>query len=284
MYERALPQRRMTIEQNILPEFWNPPIIEAVLGVEFQPVAGWGVPHFGLFWQEIRADYPSFDVKLPLRNAPGGLAGEIGLAVVERPEVRCWFIDESQSRLLQLQDDRLVINWRKVRQEDAERYPKYTASRQIFEREWQRYHEFLKREGLGVPAVRACEVSYINHIEKGGVWRTFGDLHKVFTHWAPPTTETGLPSPDGVAVNMVYSLPKERLNLKLEIATAIRHADMKEVLQFTLTARGGPESSATEAVLNWLDRAHDVVAGAFKQLTTDQVRETWRGRREHGTI
>ncbi len=278
----------MSIEQNLLPEFWNPPIIEAVLSVEFQPIKGWGIPHFGLFWKEIRPEYPLFEVKPPLmtiaRPSATTRVPRVQLEFIDIPGVRCWFIDESQSRLLQLQDDRLIINWRKVRKDDALRYPKYSTNREVFEREWERYKDFLKREGLGSPMVNGCEVSYINHIEKGGCWNNFDDLHKVFTRWAPPSYESGLPSPDGVSVNLEYAMPKENLHLTLEIVTAIRHGDFREVLQFTLTARGGPDSGETEGILNWLDRAHDTVAKAFRQLTTEQVRDTWRERADYGNI
>jgi uncharacterized protein (TIGR04255 family) len=251
-------------------------------------VQGWGVPHFGLFWNEIRPEYPLFEVKSPLRTVSrtGGAASpaHVEFQLVDIPDLRCWFIDESKSRLLQLQDDRLIINWRKVRRDDTLRYPKYSANRASFEREWSRYREFLRREGLGDPPVTGCEVSYINHIEKGGCWKSFNDLHKVFTRWAPPSYEAGLPNPDAVSVSIGYEMPKENLRLDMEIVTAIRHGDFKEVIQFTLTARGVPDSGTTEDVLNWLDRAHDVVAKAFKELTTEQVRDTWRERSKHGNI
>jgi uncharacterized protein (TIGR04255 family) len=48
--------------------FDNPPIAEKVMGVEFTPLETWFAPHFGLFWHEIRKDYPNFEMKPPIIN------------------------------------------------------------------------------------------------------------------------------------------------------------------------------------------------------------------------
>ena len=49
-----------------LVDFESPPVVETVLGVEFAPIRGWAVPHFGLYWNEVRSEFPRFDVHAPL--------------------------------------------------------------------------------------------------------------------------------------------------------------------------------------------------------------------------
>src|SRR5208283_4765348 len=103
-----------------LPDFGNPPVVETVLGVEFAPLSKWGIPHFGLFWNGIRDEYPRFEVQPPLESAPekftkqDKLLPQISFQLVSHIPVRCWFVHQSDARLLQVQNNRFIHNWRKV--------------------------------------------------------------------------------------------------------------------------------------------------------------------------
>lgn len=80
------------------PKFKRPPVIETLLGVQFAPQRSFSVPHFGLFWSQIRSAYPNQEMKPPLGPevedfgmsvAPGG----VKVMLSTEPEARCWFID-----------------------------------------------------------------------------------------------------------------------------------------------------------------------------------------------
>ena len=45
-----------------LPEFVNPPVNETVLSIQFAPLTGFLIPHFGLYWSRIRSEYPECQV------------------------------------------------------------------------------------------------------------------------------------------------------------------------------------------------------------------------------
>lgn len=51
---------------SVTPKFLAPPLIETVLGVEFEPLSSWDIPHYGLFWQSIRQEYQNCIAKPPL--------------------------------------------------------------------------------------------------------------------------------------------------------------------------------------------------------------------------
>jgi uncharacterized protein (TIGR04255 family) len=159
----------MTSMLRTLPHFDDPPVVETVLGVEFVPLEKWHIPHFGLFWHDIRGEYPRFEVQPPLASPIEKFGQEAGppqrlaLEMLTHPPVRCWFIDRSEKRLLQVQNDRFIHNWRKAG--SVETYPHYENIRPLFEREWERFCLFLKSHDLGTPEVRQCEVTYVNHID-----------------------------------------------------------------------------------------------------------------------
>src|SRR5690349_12727580 len=110
----------MATERQSLPSFADPPVVETVLEVDFAPLVGWGVPHFGLFWAQIRDDYPQFELQPALLTPAEGTSEEdklirtIMVDLARQPPLRVWFLEKLGSRLLQVQHDRFIHNWRKV--------------------------------------------------------------------------------------------------------------------------------------------------------------------------
>jgi uncharacterized protein (TIGR04255 family) len=269
---------RMTKERT-LPDFDDPPVVETALGLEFAPLR-WSVPHFGLFWSEIREEYPRHQVQPPLDSVverfgddPRNRSG-LQIQFLRHPLLRCWFFDRSNSRLLQIQPDRFIHNWRK--QDLSDQYPHYENIWPIFEREWHRFCEFAMREEVGQPKVTQCEVTYVNQIERGPAWMSLADLGRVLTFWNESPSSSFLPPPEATLAKMAFVLPNLKARLHVELQLAIRNSDLKEVLQLTLTARGQPESGDLPDVRTWMDRAREAVVQSFVDLTTQRMHQLWR--------
>src|SRR5262245_1038548 len=49
-----------------LPDFDHPPAVETFIGFHFANLQNWKTPYFGLFWQEIRDEYPDAEVLPPI--------------------------------------------------------------------------------------------------------------------------------------------------------------------------------------------------------------------------
>jgi uncharacterized protein (TIGR04255 family) len=266
-----------------LPDFDDPPVIETYLGVEFLPLGKWAVPHFGLYWNEIRGEYPRFELQPPLASQIETFGKEtrqpqmVTLELLAQPPTRCWFIDKSGSRLIQVQNDRFIHNWRKMGPTDT--YPHYENIRPVFEREWNRFCDFLKANEIGSPEVRQCEVSYINHLDQGQGWQKFADLQEVVPSWSGVFSEGFLPAPEAIDVTTRFLLPNNQGRLHIHVQPAIRHADAKEVLQLTLTARGRPASADFADVLKWLDLGREWIVRGFADITTTKMHKLWKRRK-----
>jgi|SRR5579862_459859 len=264
----------------IVPDYDNPPVTETALGVLFTPVEGWQIPHFGLFWQNIKELYPTAEVNPPLAPdiEPAVLQfkqPEVPkLEIVSTPAVRCWFLNAPKTELIQLQNDRLIHNWRKV--SGSEPYPHYETTRPAFERDWTVFCEFLNSQGFGKPDIRQCEVTYVNHIDRGNGWESFADLPKVFPSWTGATSENYLPNPESASFNLSYPMPQNKGRLRITFIHAFRPSDAKETLQLTLTARGKPASSSTSDLLAWLDAGRESVVRGFTDFTSKSMHEIWR--------
>ncbi|OFW08460.1 MAG: hypothetical protein A3H27_17575 [Acidobacteria bacterium RIFCSPLOWO2_02_FULL_59_13] len=263
-----------------LPDFAQPPVDEVALSLQFPPIAGFTVPHFGLYWQWVRGDYPRSEIKPPITNiteefGPGvAFARQMRIALTDLPEVRCWYFDDSGNRLVQVQRDRFVINWRKVT--GAETYPRYPDLRDRLEREWTRFCEFLRNEGLERPKVNQCEVLYVNNIEYGKGWSGYGDLDQVIAALATPKAQNKfLPAPERMSMNVIYPLGESAGRLYVTFNPVVRARDGKEVLQMTLTARGAPKSASDDEVFAWLDLGRKWVVRGFADFTTDTMHKVW---------
>ena len=269
---------------NDLPSFDEPPVIETVLGVEFRPLNKLSVPYFGLFWKLIREEYPRCEA-LPPINQQEELFGDrskhlafsgLNIELLNRPHVRCWFREADDVRVLQVQQDRFVHNWRKQRVLDV--YPRYEQIRSIFEREWRRFLQFVNDEDLGPISITNCEVSYINHFEQGREWRTLHDLPRVIA-FCGDFQQANLPPAEGVQMAASFVNEQQNTRLRVNLQHAIRNQDLREVLQLTLGARGRPAGEgATGDILAWMDSARNWIVRTFVDVTTADMHRLWKRR------
>ena len=263
-----------------LPEFIEAPVIETLFGVQFKSLEKFSIPHYGLYWSRIRANYEQYEVHPPVRSIieqfGAGISKDpsIGFHLMRDPEVRCWFIDKSRSWLTQIQRDRFYHNWRKVKVDDV--YPRYEKIKPKFKEEWLRFCEFLDEADLGKPEVNQCEVMYVNHIEVGRDRDSYGQLNRVISCWSGSYSGTFLSEPESVNINAQYILPEKKGRLHIVVQPAIRRQDAKEVLQLNLTARGKPASSSLEDIIRWLDLGHEWIVRGFADFTTKEMHKIWR--------
>ncbi len=268
----------MTNSRPPLPEFGNPPVFETVLGVQFAPLTGFSILQFGLYWGLISKEYPHSDIKPPLPSIVEEFPKEqkpssVGIQFMSSPEARCWFVDSTETRVIQIQNDRYIHNWRKVRGDET--YPRYNRIKPKFVEEWQRFCGFLETQGIPAPEVNQCEVSYVNHIEKGKGWDSFSNLKDVTAYWTGTPSGTFLTEPESVSLVARFLMPDKKGRLHIEMQPAVRRHDATEVLQLNLTARGKPASSSLDDITDWLDLAHEWVVRGFTDFTTGTMHRIW---------
>lgn len=265
-----------------LPDFKHPPVNETVLSIQFAPIPDFGIPHFGLYWSRIKAQFPRFQVVPELASIQEQFGNPVqalsrlgieGLQLVTEPEVRCWFLDDSRTRLIQIQRDRLIHNWRQV--EGNEEYPRYPKVRATFYEEWQRFRRFLADESLAQPQVNQCEVTYVNHLEYERGWSGYGELSKAIAFWSGKGADGFLPSPERVGIDAHYCLPSESGRLHIAMVPILRARNSKQMLQLQITARGAPKGTDDDAIFAWLDLGREWVVRGFSDFTSANMHKLW---------
>lgn len=247
-------------------QYDNPPVTETVLGIEFRPLAAWQMPFFGLYWSRIRENYPKTVDQLPLPEESGGPGIMINLGPMP---IRCWFIDESDQWLIQVQNSRFISNWRKRSEVE---YPSYTLFRERFVNQYSLLQTLLAEEGFPEIHYFQAEVSYINQIDIGS---DFGKLSEIFPIFSKIEKGTFLPLPQGGGVNIVYPMPEERGRLFVGIQSILNHETAKEMLQLSVTAKTHIASNTSEAAFEALDYGHEWVVKGFTDFTSAEMHKIW---------
>lgn len=268
-----------------LPDFDRPPVIEVVLGVQFQGI-GLRPHHAGLLWSEYRERFPRVEEKPALDPAIERFGvppskPEPRLALLQGPPpIRFWFLSDTGGELVQVQRDRFIFNWRRV--EDDDEYPRYTTVEREFFAAYGTFVRFLGEQGLGAPEIGQCEVCYVNHIRPHeGLWSSHGEAAKAVTLLASGERDF-LPVPDEVNATASYVIADEdggplgRLRIQLQPRTDSESS--APVLGLQLTARGTPLGEGLDGVRAFLRLGHEWIVRGFVDATSPEMQSVW-GRR-----
>lgn len=266
-----------------LPDFRNPPLTETVLSLQFQPIDGLTGSHVGLLWQRFRQRLPLVEEHPPLQpvietfDLPSPKA-RINVTIEEKPPLpRVWFLNEGRTELIQVQADRLIHNWRRMR--GREPYPRFEPIRDRFRDEVEEVGRFLQDEGLGSLVVNQCEVTYLNHIESSDVWETHGQMERILRLWSPWHENAFLPQCEDAAVRLRFVIPSEegkpvgRLHVALQ--PAWKKADKSPILTMNLTVRGAPLGRDIESAFAFFELGRRWIVKGFADLTTTTMQRAW---------
>jgi uncharacterized protein (TIGR04255 family) len=267
-----------------LADFENPPVVETVLSVQFERIAGLHAAHLGLLWHEFRAAFPRPDERTPLDQVieqfPETARARVGLELQtfeNLPVPRLCFLNLQGNEMIQVQADRFIKNWRK--EGEAEQYPHYETIKPMFERDFGIFADFLQRNRFEVPAINQCEVTYVNHILSGEGWGRFGDFNEIFNFWNGPQVDIpgrveDLRAHARFIISDDHGGPIGRLHV--DVQPAFRTSDNKPMYVFHLTARGQAAKG-----FEFFDVGRRWIVKSFASLTTPKMHQIWRIK-DHG--
>src|ERR1700730_18245 len=177
-----------------VPDFERPPVNEVILSIQFATLEKMKSAHIGLLWARFRAQYPDVSEQGPINavfetfGAPPQPGPHIRFEqFLSPPTPRYWFEKSGTPDLLQVQQNRIIHNWRKHGDEPI--YPRYETLRDRFETEVNQFISFLDEEKIGELRPNQCEVTYMNIIELPGSERVHDRLEKITPVWAGRLSE-----------------------------------------------------------------------------------------------
>lgn len=258
-----------------LVDFERPPVVEVVCGVAFSALPRFTVAHLGRLWAELGPEFSEAAEHPPLGTVFESFdpPPETEPAIRVQPELmpRVWFVSEQQDRVVQVQRDRLLCNWRKLAPEHA--YPRYDWVISNFESRLQQFEWFCSEQCGAAPSYTQYELAYINHVVSGEGWAGLAEVGAVLPDCAwREDAGRFLPPPEGIDWALSFVLPEKKGRLRLHVRSGERQLDRQPVLMMELTARGfEPDRVA------WFELAHEWIVRGFADLTATGVQESvWR--------
>ncbi len=191
---------------------------------------------------------------------------------------RFFFVTESGSELVQLQNNRFSHNWRN--QGTGEAYPRYERIAPIFAKELHEFDRFLSDEKLGGITPVQCEITYVNHIEReGAVGVPIDDLLEM---WPTVFSNVAGAALEDARLDLRHRLLTAGGNfagrLYISVKPALRRADRAPLYVLELTARGRPEEPTITGAMKFLDTHRATLVRAFAQVTGKKMQLKWRRR------
>jgi uncharacterized protein (TIGR04255 family) len=275
----------MTDERADSPAFDNPPVIEALIGVQFVPLLDYTNGHAGWFWRDCLGEGWPRTVDVPAlpdqferfgEERVFGLA-QLGFTLLQtKPSDRLQIINGDDDRVVQVQSSRFIFNWRKRNQN----YPRHRQARAEFSQLYGRFRDFAARTGLGTLVPNQWELTYINHIPRGELWQDPADWHRILPGLLrEPASAPGVRF-ESAHGEWRYEIEPARGRVHLSVQHAKTPGDAgSEVLVFHFTARGAVSEEPGWGLDDGLDRGHDEISRLFIQLTSPEAHRVWGRKR-----
>lgn len=257
-----------------LPDYANPPLDEVVLGVQFDSISGYGSVMARDVWELYSDELPNIQglqaltPQFELFGRSGSHSGP-NIRLESAPiRGRLWFISEEETHLIQFQDDRFLLNWR--RRENGAAYPRFEGTSGAFVEYFKRLDElFANRLGRRI-SINQAEITYMNLIKideftNAGSWLSILDLSQIETERFVFNVSEIVRAPDG--------RPVARLHHEL---TSARAQDGKQnLLRLGLTCRGKPDTSDIEGALAFLTMGRERIVTRFGEIATESSDQVW---------
>ena len=223
-----LKEKTATLPEGPLPSYENPPVNDVVCGVLFKALDKMLTPHLGVLWDSYRADYPTCQEApplIPIIERFGERPAQSKPEFAEIPPLpRVWFVHTNGNGLIQIQRDRFLHNWRRLRPENP--YPRYEQVIAMFQDRLATFQKFLTSQELGTLVPLQYEMTYVNHIYKGEGWKHSGEVGKIFADFVwRDVASRFLPQPEAINWRTTFTLPNNQGRLHVSIQNAESRED-----------------------------------------------------------
>jgi uncharacterized protein (TIGR04255 family) len=241
-------------------------VIEVAVAIQFVPLELRAIDLFALnnVWGE---DYPQVVEQPPLPPMTDD-EGEVAPVVTfgPGPMNRHWWLSPAEDRLIQVQRDRLVLNWRRTG--NAE-YPRFSSLRKELRKRYAEFETFARKLEQAVRP-NFVEVIYINNMMSGG-----GVASDLVEFMSPSATHhLGVPDELRVGATYIFDDGGQHSRLILNFDPQ-RDSNGSSFYLLSLAVRGKTQGQTWDDAVAFIDHAHGHIARSFSELTPATFQERW---------
>lgn len=265
----------MAIPESNLPNFREPPVVEVAIGVQFDTLENFYIPHVGLLWDRLdRRRFPTCEELGPIFTPS---EKEPMVVFEDKPPMpRIWFVSADKDMIVQFQRDRFNYNWRKHTADSIldKTYPRYGCVKKEFYSSIEKLEACLSELKIEPINPQRLEVSYINIIplEKIGGVNNIGKILKDINWQAGHKI---LPDPHKIGASWQFRISEISALLDLRVNTMTLSLTGQEVLRVELTVRGQAPYKNIRECEPWLDQARSAIVKGFVDITTPEAHKVW---------
>ena len=242
-------------------ELSKPPVVELVIGAQFN------APIFSNefiydYYQTIKEEFPKIQENSPLPFIIESTVSPSESRILQGFHSRRFFINKDGNKLLQLQPDRILFNWRKNTQ--LEEYPSFSVILNQFELFIESISKFIPDI---IERINQLEVTFVDKI----FIDTFGSssikLDRIFS----PIKFSDVVKT--IRCNIAFPHEEIKGNLIFDLKSGNNNADNRRILISETTCRGMKNEG--ETISEWYHRAHEILLDFFIHLFTDEAINHW---------
>ena len=260
-------------------QFENPPVAEVAFSISFEatpPIYG---PLLGLFWANVRDQF-----SLVVENAPLPVIIEppVGSAVaaqsmqvemLDMPPLRRTILSSADGkRLIQIQQDRFILNWKRAGQTT---YSDYASAFKAFHELFASFEKTLLTEGNITLRHTQFELQYVNLIGPDNGLGVVDESQVLIDH-ARVSNNRFLPPPSGYNWVTSYPLPNNAGRLHTSAQAVVIPGGATRHIRLDIAARGYPVDPVGTTMNAWFDLAHDWITYGFADITSPVLHEKAR--------
>jgi uncharacterized protein (TIGR04255 family) len=260
-------------------KYSNPPVVETVLSVQFDPLPNLGAGQLGSYWKTLGDDWPHVTdvpavdpVYERFETSKMWEPPALGFKFSQKMDLRLQIRNRTtKDRMIQIQNGRFFYNWLGT---PRKAYPSYESVRPEFDEQWDRFREYVISQADN-NAVRPnqWEILYVNHIPRGTAWNKLAELPEVLTFLSQPNFEHLGLTPEGIGGEWRFEIQPKKGRLYISLGLKVSE-DGTPCIVMTLTARG-PIVDGSISLDDGLEIGHKTITEAFDRLTSSKAQHFW---------
>jgi len=264
-------------------KFDAPPVVETVLSLQFSPLPAYSTAHAGWFWKEYleklgdwpqAVDAPRLEDPFERFGSEDAWGPQLQMRLLPASQAnRTQIIRADGERMIQVQDSRFILNWRK----QSGAYPSFEPLLEEFRALLHAFESFAVEAGFGELRYNQWEVDYVDQIRKGDMWESARDWSKIFPGLAmPPATQVLSSGDETMSADWRFSLADQRGRMYISLRQLRIPPSNEEVLNITFVGRG--PVTASQDWESGLQFGHDALSETFLAITSPEAQARWRKR------
>ena len=266
-----------------LPKFDAPPVVETVLSIQFEPLPRFTGAMAGRFWRShlmgADNDWPASAEVPALQEVRERFGGDVQwkptgfqISSHEGRSQRTQFMRADDERMVQMQDNRLILNWKKGQAD----YPSYEALFPEFLSLFEGFKAFSRDSGFDDLSLNQWEVTYVNHILKGDLWNSPCDWGNIAANLAIPKVDRSIARSESGALQWKFIIGENLGRLHVSSRHVKIATGDEEAIRLELTARGSINDAEAGDIKGCFDLGHETIVRFFTAFTSNMAHNAWK--------